>query len=399
MTSTLNSVREIPRNLLEELLDQRHDINSFDSKILLITGPSNSGKTFIVQKYLDTVTKGFRSRILYTDGFNFESQILFANASSQTLKNWIRGKDFVFIDDAHRIPGVVEIAKKLHEIAPELNIILVFSSREFENYPIIRVYPVALVELGQFYPSTPKNELLEETLIYGCLPAVLESADIQAKKDKLKSIINREMLRDVFELERIYAVKSIMELIKFLAKNINLNISIQTLSQKLNINPRTTVRYIEILKKHYVIHEHKGFRQKSNKEIAKLSKYYFYDNGIRNALIDDFAKVSKRNDIDQLWSNFLVIERHKAQGLNHISHTSELESYFWKAWETDEIDLVEVGLGENEGYGIHAFKFNYYGNEQFGKYKAPVFFTKNYPEAHVNLVTSQNYLEFISQTS
>lgn len=388
--------REIPRLLVEQL-NTDSALEVVDGQIIMITGPSCSGKSYIMQKFFQTSITQMQSHSVITDGYDLETKLKILSDSSEIWLKWLKGKKYLLIDDAHRLPGVIRFARKVAKLLPNLRIFLVFSTREVDNFQVIRVYPVALSELRKLYNTVNKEELIKDMLVFGSLPAVIEKTSRYEKIQMLKAIISKDILRDLFELERVNQPKILFDMLHFLADKLNENINLSEISIAVNANYRTVVRYLEVLKKYYIIHVHNGYRHASKREVNKLSKFYFYDNGIRNAFLNDFSDIDQRNDFEALWANFLVMERHKSQGLHHISHTNALESYFWKEWESDEIDLLEVGLGEfKKKFGTHAFKFVYNSAVySSNSYKPPKAFLHNYPDASIEVITPQNCDKFI----
>jgi predicted AAA+ superfamily ATPase len=356
-----------------------------------ITGPICCGKTYIVEQFLEDYSP---EEVLRANGSDITSRIFIMNNDQRALIKWAEGKKVLFIDDAHRIPRVQNSIDILIEHNTEILIIVAYSTRALENIKHVRVYPVAISELRQLYKSTPTKDLLEDILIYGSLPSVLSSQSNMEKRDVLIDTVNKYMLRDVFELEKISNSKAVMDLLYFLALNINRSCSITDISSQLGINPRTTGRYIEILKRYYIIHEHKGYRNKMQSEVTKFSKFYFYDIGIRNALINNLNPLNMRNDIDLIWANFLIIERHKHQELSGISHSQDLESYYWATWEKKEIDLIEVPLYDLHAKELKAFKFDCKGTSNHHS-KTSSHFLRTYPDAHFEVISLDNFHNFI----
>ncbi|MDR1447484.1 MAG: DUF4143 domain-containing protein [Candidatus Ancillula sp.] len=389
---------EIPRHLTSALCNNTESYFGSE-RVVHISGPNCSGKTHIMQKYLETIDDEL---VLRVDGNDITSRILIMSNDSTALFDWSRGKRVIFIDNAQRIQRLDRSLKILTSkeaqdagVDPNIQILLTYSTRSIEDKHQIRVYPVAISELRLLYRSTPVNDLLQDILIYGALPEVLSSPSIPEKRDMLIKIVNTEMLKDVFELERIANSKSMMELLYYIALHINKSTSLNMIANKVGINPRTAERYIKILEKHYIIHEHKAYKNRLTNEISKFSRFYFYDIGIRNALINNFNDSKRRNDMDSLWANFLIIERHKAQELKGISHANDVESYFWETWSSKDIDLIETGLGEKTDYGLHAYRFYY--DPDSGKYSVnpPKVFAQAYFDASFEVITPSNFEEFI----
>jgi hypothetical protein len=167
-----------------------------------------------------------------------------------------------------------------------------------------------------------------------------------------------------------------------LAFQVGQEVSLSELGGKLGLDYKTVARYLDLLEKSFVLYNLRGFSRNLRKEITKKSKYYFYDNGIRNAIISNFNDLEMRDDAGRLWENFLVTERLKAQQYRNIF----ANNYFWRTWEQQEIDWIEEREGKLFGF---EFKFSK------DKFKIPTAFLKAYPKTEVKAITKENYLDFV----
>ena len=223
---------------------------------------------------------------------------------------------------------------------------------------------------------------MEEFLIFGAYPAVLTAKTKKEKREVLEEIAFSYLLKDIFQFEKVKAPSFLLDLLKLLAFQTGSEVSFSELAGSLGIDVKTVSRYLDILEKSFVIFKLKGFSKNLRKEITKKNKYYFYDNGIRNALIANFNSLNLRNDVSQLWESFLVVERIKSQRYFKILSNN----YFWRTWDQKEIDFLEERKGK-----IFAFEFKYRSR----KVKTPKEFMEVYPNSSFKIVTKENYLKFL----
>jgi predicted AAA+ superfamily ATPase len=227
------------------------------------------------------------------------------------------------------------------------------------------------------------KEKLEEFLIFGAYPEVATSARNSDKTEILNELVNSYLLKDILALEKIRGSKELLDLIKLLAFQVGSEVSIPELASSIKRDVKTVTKYIDILEKGFVIKRIGAFNRNLRKEVAKKSKYYFLDNGIRNAAILQFNQLKFRNDIGQLFENFMMLERTKYLSNNFIHSLS----YFWRTYQGQEIDLVE----EREGKLI-ASEFKFSDNVVV---KKPKDFFEQYPNSNFSVYHTKNYLDFI----
>ncbi len=223
---------------------------------------------------------------------------------------------------------------------------------------------------------------LESRLIYGSYPEVVTAQDNMFREKYLREMISSYLFKDILELEGIRHSQKLVRLLQLLAFQIGKEVSLTELGRQLNISKNTVDRYIDLLEKVFVIYRWGGFSRNLRKEISKNYRVYFHDNGIRNALIGNFNPVSLRNDIGELWENYVLTERMKAN-----EYTEQVvNSYFWRTYNRNEIDLVEEQHGQLNGYEI---------KWQAKKIKPPPDWQNAYPGAGFQVIDRQNYLTFI----
>ena len=204
----------------------------------------------------------------------------------------------------------------------------------------------------------------------------------EEKRQLITEITHSYLLKDILELDNIKNSKILIDLLRLLALQISNEVSLSELGMQLGINYKTVARYLDLLEKSFVIYSVSGFSRNLRKEIHKKNKYYFYDIGVRNAIIANFNDFSMRNDSGQLWENFLVIERIKKQSYQNIY----ANNYFWRTWDKQEVDWVEEREGQIFGYEFKLGK---------NKAKIPSKWLETYKNAQFKLISTDNYLEFI----
>ena len=223
---------------------------------------------------------------------------------------------------------------------------------------------------------------MEEGLIFGGYPEILTAAGKAEKVRLLEEIYQAYLLKDILELEKVKSSKILSDLLRLLAFKVGSEVSLSELARQIGIDYKTVARYLDLFEKSFVIYNLRGFSRNLRKEITKKSKYYFYDIGIRNAIISNFNGLAMRNDAGMLWENFIFNERMKKR----IYQDIYANCYFWRSWSQKEIDLIEEREGKLFGY---EFKW---GNK---KVKKPAEWQKAYPDSKFEVITQENYMEFI----
>lgn len=357
-------------------------------KILILYGPRRVGKTTLIQtfqaKYSDT------SLLL-----NGEERLIkeaFSSHESLKMKQLIGSKKIIFLDEAQHIPHIGDNLKLLIDTHPDLTLVATGSSSFDLNHQIGEpltgraytqiMYPISQSELINNWGVVKTRQHLEEFLLFGSYPEALTLEDIAAKKKYLESLVDSYLLRDAVRLEEIKYSDKLLDLLKLLAFQIGHEVSLTELASNLNLSRNTVVRYLYLLQKSFVIFEVRGFTRNLRSEIAKNHRFYFWDNGIRNAVISSFNPLSLRSDIGQLWENFLASER-----IKHLSYTQNPAHYFfWRTYSQQEIDWVEETENSLSGY---EFKW------PAKLVKIPPLWHKNYPQAKFTVINPNNYLDFL----
>jgi predicted AAA+ superfamily ATPase len=245
------------------------------------------------------------------------------------------------------------------------------------------MYPLAQMEFSKIEDFKTTIEKREERLIFGGYPELIQYPDWKDKEDYLYQIMNDYLLKDILMVDGIKNSNKLYALLRLIAFQVGKEVSLEELGKQLGMSKNTVERYLDLLSKVFVIFRIGGFSRNLRKEIVKSTRWYFYDNGVRNAIIQNFNRLDLRADVGELWGNYLAIERRKYQSYNEIRCTN----YFWRTYDQQEIDWVE-----EEGDQLRAFEFKY----QLSKPpKAPAAWAKAYPNASYEVIHQSNYLNWI----
>jgi len=363
-------------------------------KVLIIQGPRQTGKTTLIQNNLSSM-KQYKQ--IYLTGDSIEAKTIFSSQSLDTISSFAKNYDLIAIDEAQKIEGIGLGLKILVDHIPEIRVIATGSS-SFDlvnkiGEPLVgratrlNLYPISVAELqSDGLNAYEIQQNLQQYLIYGFYPEVITAETILQKREYLRNLVDMYLLRDVLEFAGIKGSKFIVSLLKLLAFQIGNLVSLTELGQNLQANVRTVAKYLDLLEKTYIIKSLCGFSRNQRKEITKKNKYYFFDTGVRNALIGNFNEMQVRNDVGALWENFLVMERLKKQEYMRL----HANNYFWRTWGGQEVDWVEEHSGKVFGY---EFTFS---NTQAKKKKEPKDWKKAWSDTSYEVVTEENYLSFVT---
>jgi uncharacterized protein len=357
------------------------------NKVILILGTRRVGKTFLVNR----IRERFEGKMLSFNAEDFDVQELLRKRSAANYQRIVGDANLLLIDEAQAIPEIGMVLKLMIDTQPQLTILATGSS-SFDlvnttgepltgrQYPF-KLYPVAQMELDQD-PVTIRASL-EERLLMGSYPEVFQFKTVKQKETYLKELAKSYLLKDILAYADIKHSAKLVDLLRLIAFQVGSEVSYHELSQKLGINKITVEHYLDLLQKVFVLFRLPSYSTNQRKEIAKGSKWYFYDNGIRNALIQDFRPVTLRNDMGMLWENYIISERLKRNAYKD----EDRQFYFWRNYNQQEIDLVEYFSGK-----LSAFEIKYGDSRKKGK---PNAFHQAYPDAEYHLIDRDNYLDFI----
>ena len=358
------------------------------NKVLVLLGARRVGKTQLVNE----IIKNANEKVLALNGDDMETHNLLAMQSTANYKRVLGDCKFLVIDEAQEIPNIGKKLKLMVDTIPGLKVLITGSSAfEINNQigePLVgrtttlHIYPLAQMEFAkkENYSDTKNN--LEERLIFGSYPELLH---INSKGDKinyLKEIVNNQLLRDILAFEGIKKRDKIIALLQIIAFRVGNEVSLESIGRELQISKNTVEKYLDLFSKVFIIYSVTGFSRNRDNEITKMKKWYFVDNGIRNAIINSFEPTNMRDDVGKLWEGYLNAERIKMLAYKEMF----VSQYFWRTHTQQEIDRIEEANGKISG-------FEY----KWGKAdaKAPTEFSKSYPDANFQTVNQDNYLDFI----
>jgi uncharacterized protein len=360
------------------------------NKVILVMGTRRVGKTVLVGK----IKEGYQGKVLVLNGEDFDTQELLRNMSLAHYKRIIGDATLLIIDEAQVIQGIGQILKLMIDGIPSLTILATGSSSfDLANKtgdPLtgrgyhMQLYPLAQLEIGtsETYLETIQN--LEERLVFGSYPELFQLSTHQEKAEYLRQLVQSYLLKDILAYEGIRHSDKIVKLLRLIAFQSGAEVSYTELASQLGMSKNTVENYLDLLSKVFIVHKLGAYSSNMRKEVSKSAKWYFYDNGIRNAIINDFRLLPLRNDIGLLWENYLISERIK----RNAYLGQPVQYYFWRNYNQQEVDLIEMEEGE-----IRAYEFKYSITK---KIKVPPAFSSNYPEASFAVISRDNYLDWIT---
>ena len=360
-------------------------------RILAIYGPRRVGKTTLINRFLESLDK--KVKVLRASGDYLSDSELLGSRDISRLMDWTAGYDTVFIDEAQRIPEIGLGLKILIDARPELQIIVTGSSSldlggklgeplTGRQVPL-RLFPLSVGEMSKSFNDFELKKNIEDFMIYGMYPEVRAASSSRQKQMILNELTDAYLLKDILELEQIKKPKLLLDLLSLVALQIGGEVSLNELSGSLKIDIKTVGRYLDLLEKCFVLYNLRGFSRNLHSEVTRTSKYYFYDNGVRNAVIQNYNQLSMRNDAGALWENFMVIERLKVRSYKALY----ARDFFWRTWEKQEVDLLEEYAG-----ALHAFEFKWSPKKMPA---APKAFMDAYPGSEYKVITPENFLEVL----
>lgn len=373
---------------LKRLLQDRITAGMKPNKAVLIFGARRVGKTILMRQ----LVKDFSGKTMLLNGEDYDTLALLEKQSVANYRHVLEGVDLLAIDEAQHIPA---IGSKLKLIVDEIEGIRVIASgsSSFDllnkaGEPLVgrgtqfHLTPFSQKEIAQIETAMETRQNLEARLIYGSYPEVVTMDGFEDKTDYLRDIVGAYLLKDVLAIDGLKNSGKMKDLLRLIAFQLGNEVSYDELGKQLGMSKNTVEKYLDLLSKAFVVYRLGAYARNLRKEVTKAGKWYFYDNGIRNAIIGNFNPLSIRQDVGALWENYLIAERIKANYNEGLGK----EFYFWRTYDRQEIDLVEENADT-----LTALEFKW-GNK---KPNIPAIFKETYPNATFDVINKDNYLSRI----
>lgn len=360
------------------------------NKVLILLGSRRVGKTILIKSIFDN----FEGTKLQLNGDDTDTYNILKERTVANYKRLLQNIELLIIDEAQEIPEIGKILKLIVDEIPNIKVIITGSSAfdllnntgeplTGRSYTFM-LYPIAQIELMPKENLLMTKQNLDERLVYGSYPELFHLQTLKEKEIYLKDLIQSYLLKDILALDNTLRNSSkLFDLLKLIAFQLGKEVSYDELGKQLGMSKNTVEKYLDLLSKVFIIYKVSGFSRNLRKEIVKTTRWYFMDNGIRNAIINNFNLPALRTDMGELWENYLMAERIKKNTYQEL----DIQKYFWRTYDQQEIDLIET---QNES--IAAFEFKYSASK---KYKIPTGFKNAYPDASFEIISRDNYLDFI----
>lgn len=360
----------------------------FKGKAILLMGARQVGKTTLLKKIVKD-----NDKTLWLNGDEPDVQALFLNMSAVRLKALLGQRNILVIDEAQRIENIGLRLKLITDSIPEVQLIATGSS-SFElaskvNEPLTgrkweyKMFPLSFFEMVKHHGLLKEKRLLPHRLLFGYYPDVVNHQG--EEKEVLKELSDSYLYKDLLTWEKIQKPDKLVKLLQALAYQVGNQVSYNELGQICGLDSKTIEKYIVLLEQAFVVFRLGSFSRNLRNELKSSKKIYFYDNGIRNALIANFNQVEMRTDVGALWENFLVSERMK-----YIAYSQKwINKWFWRTKQQQEIDYLEESDGTLCAY---EFKWN-----PKTKFRVPLTFKKTYPKATINIIHRDNFEPFLME--
>ena len=372
--------------MIQRILKKQIESQLFKGKAIILMGSRQTGKTSLLAEIFPS-----EQDTLWLSGDDVDVQNMMENMTAQRMRTLLGNRKAIVIDEAQRIKDIGLRMKVITDQMKDVQLVATGSSA-FElanrlNEPLTgrkweyQLYPLSFAEMMTHHGLLTEKRLLTHRLVYGYYPEVVTSAGNE--RNVLKMLSDSYMYKDVLAMGSIKKSDKLMTLLQAIAFQVGDQVSYSELASTVGIDVKTVESYIDVLEKCYIIFRLPSFSRNLRNELKNNRKIYFYDNGIRNALISNFSQMELRTDSGALWENFAISERIKFTAYNQLW----CNRYFWRTHEQKEIDYVE----ESDGV-LSAFEFKYNPKK---KVKIPKHFAEAYPNAKFQAITPDNFEEFV----
>jgi predicted AAA+ superfamily ATPase len=374
----------VPQKQLENL---RSLIQS--GKVIVIYGARRVGKTTLLRKFVENLDK---DAVLFVNGDDITARQFLESRSIENLKDFVGKHQYLIVDEAQyvrniglnlklvvdHIPGVKVIATGSSSFDLAQNIGEPLTGRRF----VLKLFPLAQMEISNIEKSHETAANLGARLIYGSYPEVVTLRDNKMREEYLRELVASYLFKDILALEGIRYSDKLVRLLQLLAFQIGNEVSHSEIGRQLAMSKNTVERYLDLLEKVFVIFRLTGFSRNLRKEITKNNRYFFYDVGIRNAVVGMFNPLDLRDDTGKIWENYIITEFQKHREYQRLSS----KFHFWRTYDRKEIDLIEEHAGKLSGYEIKWKK---------SRVRAPKDWNRYYPNANFEVINRENYLNHL----
>lgn len=372
--------------IVKRKIQERVEEALFKGKVVIIYGARQVGKTTLAKE----IQRKHFEKSIYLNCDEPDIRAAFTDKTSTEIKSFLGDKKIVILDEAQRIKNIGVTLKLIVDSFPEIQVIATGSSsfdlsnqinepltgRKYEFF----LYPFSLEELAQIYSPLEISRLLEQRIVLGMYPEIVLSG--REAEDKLKSITKSYLYKDALQFQNIKHSEALEKLLQALALQIGNEVSYNELAQVAGIDKNTVVNYLRILEQAFIIFRLSPFSRNLRNELKKMRKIYFFDTGIRNAVINNLNLLNLRQDTGALWENFVISERVK----HNQNNNAEKNIYFWRTREGKEIDYVEESGGK-----LSAVEIKWTAE----KFREPKLFLKTYPGSELKLINRKNYSDIL----
>lgn len=373
--------------MIERLLKEQISKRLYRGKVVIVVGPRQVGKTTLLRMLIDDTDR----KVLVWNCDEPDVRRRLAGPTSTELGAETANADLILIDEVQRVQNIGITLKLFVDNYPEKQVVVTGSSAiELSNsinepltgrkYEYV-MFPFSTEELIREFGATEERRMLERRLIYGSYPEVVNHPG--EERETLTDLVSSYLYKDIFSFQDVRKPEIIEQLLQAIALQVGSEVSFNELGRLLGLTSITVQRYIDLLEKSYVLFHLRSFSRNVRSELKKSRKIYFYDNGVRNALLGDYKPLALRNDTGELWENYIISERMK-----HNAYTGFYgKSYFWRTQQQQEVDYIE----DYDGV-LHAYEFKWSETKQPRLTEA---FSKNYPEHTFAVINPDNYQGFV----
>jgi predicted AAA+ superfamily ATPase len=357
-------------------------------KVIILLGARRVGKTFLLKQIINSLTEDY----ILLNGEDINTHLKLENRTLENYRQLLGSKKILLIDEAQKIPDIGIKLKLMIDGIDGLTIIATGSSafdlNNIAGEPLTgrkysyTIFPLSENEYRQLEDKISYPDHLKQRLIFGNYPEMTAIPDLDDKKEYLNEIINSYLLKDVMIFELVKNSAKVYNLLRLIAHQVGMEVSYTEIGSQLGMNKITVEKYLDLLSKVFILFKLEGYSGNLRKEVTKSPKWYFYDNGIRNAVIMNLNPIETRNDIGQLWENYVISERIKYQSYNRIY----AKNYFWRTYDKQEIDLIEERDGNLYAYEIKWKEL---------KVKIPAAWAKAYPDSEFKVINQFNFDKWV----